>query len=623
MDDALLKDPGNRKLHLVRIESSSEDDLRSAMEFYSANFCLTVSEWVEWIERESAADFEYTKLLLEKAIAAHPVASLWLRLLDFVADKQPTGSMDSLLESASITAGSDFEEGWKIWRRLNCVAAAKRELAIPGRQLEQRFAERCQEFPEHSQELSLIYSSTLPKQQKLLPLYDAFSSSGDFSAILAELTNCCPRETPFQQIRSLFERAIAVQPDAPATWVHYLHTMSRLLPDEGAICGIGERMCRSHSRRVSLWLFFLATLEAAGSSSDFILNHALTAIRYQQSCGNAQFFLYQWMFQFAVRRRSIEVLHFASKVAASNSESLKEYRAYVLQAEIQAHRLLGSNEGAKGIWMKELLDGGTSEVASLWLQFLADECRHCGGGSCEVAEISRLYQRAIRLCPNDLSLQQEFACFDSWNATDANREAKKRLLANAFSAASQEKAEQPEVKERKRTIFLSNLSFNCKESDLQRVFQSLNPTALRLVRNKNGSCKGFAYVDFNGQDSVAAALRLDRKPVAGRPMYVSEYDPKRKKSQSADDRLRLFLSSVPSALKQEAVQEVVAKLISVPFAVALLVKNGSPTNAAYLYFSNESDTDASFAQLSGGVRFGDHLCSVKKSQPPSVTQSKP
>ena len=50
---------------------------------------------------------------------------------------------------------------------------------------------------------------------------------------------------------------------------------------------------------------------------------------------------------------------------------------------------------------------------------------------------------------------------------------------------------------------------------------------IRLIKNATGRSKGFAYVEFIDELAAGEALKLDRTPVDGRPMYVSRCEEKK------------------------------------------------------------------------------------------------
>lgn len=74
------------------------------------------------------------------------------------------------------------------------------------------------------------------------------------------------------------------------------------------------------------------------------------------------------------------------------------------------------------------------------------------------------------------------------------------------------------------SVFVSNLSFNLEdpEGKLRTLFQGCGTIEqVRPVFAAKGVFRGYCYVQFEDRLAVSEALKLDRKEVDGRPMYVS------------------------------------------------------------------------------------------------------
>ena len=80
------------------------------------------------------------------------------------------------------------------------------------------------------------------------------------------------------------------------------------------------------------------------------------------------------------------------------------------------------------------------------------------------------------------------------------------------------------VHDNKKSIFLGNLSFSTKEEDVRQMFSKCGTIEnIRIVRDgSTGIGKGFGYVNFDSEQSVAKALRLNGQEVSGRKVRVSK-----------------------------------------------------------------------------------------------------
>ncbi|KAF4676721.1 cytosolic iron-sulfur protein assembly [Perkinsus chesapeaki] len=76
------------------------------------------------------------------------------------------------------------------------------------------------------------------------------------------------------------------------------------------------------------------------------------------------------------------------------------------------------------------------------------------------------------------------------------------------------------------TVFMSGLPFTTKEADIENALNEgdsapLKPTSIRLVRDRNGHLKGFAYVDFASHSQAQrAADLLDKRTVHGNKIFA-------------------------------------------------------------------------------------------------------
>ncbi|EAT35911.1 AAEL011961-PA [Aedes aegypti] len=72
----------------------------------------------------------------------------------------------------------------------------------------------------------------------------------------------------------------------------------------------------------------------------------------------------------------------------------------------------------------------------------------------------------------------------------------------------------------KRLIF-SNLSFEITEDQIRATFPELKFKSIELVHGSSGKSRGFGYVEFENEQDVQKALSFDRRPLDGRPVFIS------------------------------------------------------------------------------------------------------
>ncbi|CAH3157953.1 unnamed protein product [Porites lobata] len=83
----------------------------------------------------------------------------------------------------------------------------------------------------------------------------------------------------------------------------------------------------------------------------------------------------------------------------------------------------------------------------------------------------------------------------------------------------------------KKTLFVSNLPFDAKESDLEELFKGHGKiNEIRLVTNRAGKPKGFGYIEYEQETGASSAiLALDGSQMGGRQISVALSNPPARK----------------------------------------------------------------------------------------------
>lgn len=100
----------------------------------------------------------------------------------------------------------------------------------------------------------------------------------------------------------------------------------------------------------------------------------------------------------------------------------------------------------------------------------------------------------------------------------------KKAQQGAATAAQRQNDDKPELRNDNSSVFISNLAYTLEEPEakLRTLFETCGPIKqIRPVFSNRGSFKGYCYVQFESLVSVPEALKLDRREVEGRPMFVS------------------------------------------------------------------------------------------------------
>jgi len=176
-----------------------------------------------------------------------------------------------------------------------------------------------------------------------------------------------------------------------------------------------------------------------------------------------------------------------------------------------------------------------------------------------------------------------------------------------------------------RTVFISNLDYDLSERRIKEIFEEISQVAeIRLVTNFKGRSKGFAYVEFVDEFAVLEALKLDRKPIDGRPMFVSKCNTSQASGSSSSNKLKfsvglernkLFVSGLSRATTKEELEECfgVQKLKDVRIVT---FRNGVSKGLAYVEYENEDSAGEAILKLDGSV-LNEHTIAVAISNPPA------
>ncbi|XP_072290243.1 squamous cell carcinoma antigen recognized by T-cells 3 [Eucyclogobius newberryi] len=184
---------------------------------------------------------------------------------------------------------------------------------------------------------------------------------------------------------------------------------------------------------------------------------------------------------------------------------------------------------------------------------------------------------------------------------------------------------QPELRNDNCSIFISNLAYTLEEPEtkLRTLFDSCGPIKqIRPVFSNKGGFKGYGYVQFESSISVPEALKLDRKEVEGRPMFVSPCVDKSKnpdfkvfKYNTSIEKHKIFISGLPFSCTKEQLAEICKHHGSLKEVRLVTYRSGKPKGLAYVEFANESQAAQAVLKLDGMEVEGNKI-SVAISNPP-------
>ncbi|KAG9354945.1 hypothetical protein JZ751_001658 [Albula glossodonta] len=175
------------------------------------------------------------------------------------------------------------------------------------------------------------------------------------------------------------------------------------------------------------------------------------------------------------------------------------------------------------------------------------------------------------------------------------------------------------------SVFVSNLAFSMEDPEkrLRELFQGCGPIQqVRPIFATKGTFRGYCYVQFQEQSSVAEALKLDRQEVDSRPMFVSPCVDKNKnpdfkvfKYSTSLEKHKIFISGLPYSCTKEQLEKLCKEHGTVKDIRLVTNRSGKPKGLAYVEFEDETQASHAVMKMDGTV-LQDHTLTVAISNPP-------
>ncbi|KAK7506101.1 hypothetical protein BaRGS_00002823 [Batillaria attramentaria] len=173
------------------------------------------------------------------------------------------------------------------------------------------------------------------------------------------------------------------------------------------------------------------------------------------------------------------------------------------------------------------------------------------------------------------------------------------------------------------TVFVSNLDYEVGEERIREAFHKCGDiTNVRLVKNFKGKSKGFCYVEFADPNSVLAALKLDRQPLDGRPMFVSRCEDRSAGNKTTPfkystdlEKKKLFVSRLPYSCTVDTLTTIFKEHGPLKDVRLVTYRSGAPKGLAYVEYETAEAAAQAVLKLDG-LKIGDHTMSVAISNPP-------
>lgn len=348
-----------------------------------------------------------------------------------------------------------------------------------------------------------------------------------------------------------------------------------------------------HSVTASYWMEYISLERCYGDTKHLrkLYQKALTSVKdWPESIANS------WI-DFERDEGTLEQMVSCETKTREKLEKVNEERQKTKQAS--SHHELSPLQNRKP-GKRKIDDGGR------W--------KNLGSSPSKITKIET--QSKLKLRESRLNLEKRI--------DDVTKEKPKIAPPPGFKPAEKEQMDVDNAHEvdDKVTVFISNLDYTATEEEVRNALEPAGPiTLFKMIRDYKGRSKGYCYVQLSSPEAVDNALKLDRTPIRGRPMFVSRCDPNKTTRSSGFkysgtlEKNKLFVKGLPLTTTKDQLEEIFK--VHGPLKEVRLVtyRNGHSKGLAYVEYVDE--TCASKALLSAdGMKIEDKVISVAISQPP-------
>lgn len=170
-------------------------------------------------------------------------------------------------------------------------------------------------------------------------------------------------------------------------------------------------------------------------------------------------------------------------------------------------------------------------------------------------------------------------------------------------------------------MFVSNLEFKVNEQNLRdKLSEYGDIVSLRVKAGVKAFGGSICYCQYKSPESVDKALKHDRTPLDGRPMFLSRYSSKKSKPTFKypliAENNKLFVKNLPySHCTKDALTDIFDKFGKLKDVRIVTFKDGKPKGLAYVDYEDESSASEAIKNTNG-LMVGDRKIEVAISAPP-------
>ncbi|XP_031626863.1 squamous cell carcinoma antigen recognized by T-cells 3-like [Contarinia nasturtii] len=148
------------------------------------------------------------------------------------------------------------------------------------------------------------------------------------------------------------------------------------------------------------------------------------------------------------------------------------------------------------------------------------------------------------------------------------------------------------------SIFLSNLAFDISKEQIIAAFPELNIKDVTMVIGPGGRSKGYGYAELGNPSEVEKAIKFDRRPIGGRPVFIKKVLRDKNirstfKYSEGKESNKIFIKGLPFNTTQDELQILFGTFGKIKDTRLVTKKDGKFKGIAFIDF--ESDTAANKA----------------------------
>ena len=140
------------------------------------------------------------------------------------------------------------------------------------------------------------------------------------------------------------------------------------------------------------------------------------------------------------------------------------------------------------------------------------------------------------------------------------------------------------------TAFINNIPLSLKEHQLEEIIKQVGRVkAVRIVRDRKGNSKGFAYADFNSEnDLIQTVANLNGKEIQGNVVSIAISKPP---EENPNENCTIFVNNLPFDITESEILENLQEFGNIKTVRIIKSSDGQCRGYSYVEFYNEKSAN--------------------------------